>query len=416
MIEIARRDAHARRPRRIALYSPGMVGLGHMRRNLLIAQALSAGAAPAATLLLAEAREASAFAMPPGVDCLTLPALRKDANGDCSPRHIDLPLPEVVAVRANALEAVLDAFGPDVLIVDHLPRGAAFELDAALQTLTERGHTRCVLGLRDVLGAPDFVRREWAQSRSLETIRAHYDAIWIYGDPAVYDAAREYAFPPDLLARTRYTGYLDHRVRLVYAMMNGTDPIPALGLPEPRVALCVVGGGQDGGPLAEAFVQAELPADTCGVVLTGPFMPPADRRRVYDRAARNPKMRVLEFLSEPALLLRRADRVVAMGGYNTIWEMMSFGAAALVVPRVGGSQEQWVRADRLRALGAVDVLAPDAATPRALSDWLARDRAAPVLRDRIDFGGLARLPGLLDGLLAPADPVETPPFGLPAPA
>ncbi|MGH7605800.1 MAG: glycosyltransferase family protein, partial [Gemmatimonadales bacterium] len=144
MIEIGRTDA---RPRlRIALYSPGMVGLGHMRRNLLIAQGLAAGPVPAAILLLAEAREASTFVLPPGVDCLTLPALRKDEFGGCRARNLDLPLPDVMAVRANALEAVLESFEPDVLIVDHLPRGAAGELDGALAALRAIGRTRCALG------------------------------------------------------------------------------------------------------------------------------------------------------------------------------------------------------------------------------------------------------------------------------
>lgn len=377
-----------------------MVGLGHMRRNLLIAQSLATGPDRAAILLLAEAREASAFAMPPGVDCLTLPALRKDANGDCSSRYLDLPLVEVMAVRARALEAVLSSFEPDVLIVDHLPRGAVGELDGALDLLKRRGTTRCVLGLRDVLGDPEFVRREWARLSSIETIREYYDAVWIYGDPAVYDSGREYAFPPDLLARTSYTGYLDHRARLGYASKNGTDPILALGLPERRVAACVVGGGQDGGPLAAAFAEASLPAETCGVILAGPFMPPDARRRACESVARNPRMRLLEFLSEPALLLRRADRVVAMGGYNTIWEMMSFGKPALVVPRAGGSREQWIRASCLHAMGCVDLMDPDAMTPESISCWLATDVPPPALRGRIDFSGLARVPRLLDEVLA----------------
>ena len=39
---------------RVALYSPGMVGLGHVRRNLLIAQALVASGLQPAVLLIAE--------------------------------------------------------------------------------------------------------------------------------------------------------------------------------------------------------------------------------------------------------------------------------------------------------------------------------------------------------------------------
>jgi hypothetical protein len=89
-----------RPPPRIALYSPGMVGLDPMRRNLLIAQARSS--LRAVILLVAEAREAGGFAMPPGCDCLTLPALRKDEDGQCRPRHLGVGLPELIALRAKS--------------------------------------------------------------------------------------------------------------------------------------------------------------------------------------------------------------------------------------------------------------------------------------------------------------------------
>lgn len=384
-------------PRRVVLYSPGMVGLGHMRRNLLIAQALANGNGSAAILLLAEAREASAFALPPGVDCLTLPALRKDPDGVCHSRHLDLPLADVVALRARAISATLKAFQPDVWIVDHLPRGAMGELNGTLEALRARGRTRCVLGLRDILGHPEAVARTWKTSRSEAAIRKYYRAIWVYGDPSVYDPVREYGLPQDLEARTRFTGYLDHRARLHYAEQDGFDPLPSLDLPPGPLVVCLLGGGQDGGPLAEAFVQATLPAGVSGIVLTGPFMPWEHRRRVFELAAANPRIRVLEFLKEPAILLRKADRVVAMGGYNTIWEMLSFGVPALVVPRMGSSGEQSIRAERLAALGMVHTLTPAEATPKAISAWLVLER--PIQgnpRDFIDFGGLRRLPLLLE--------------------
>src|ERR671937_882218 len=52
------------RPWRIALYSPGMVGIGHMRRNLRIAQALAGSPLEAVILMIAEAREANVLALP----------------------------------------------------------------------------------------------------------------------------------------------------------------------------------------------------------------------------------------------------------------------------------------------------------------------------------------------------------------
>ena len=48
------------------------------------------------------------------------------------------------------IRAALDAFKPDIFIVDKLPRGVCRELDPALELLRRTG-TRCVLGLRDIL-------------------------------------------------------------------------------------------------------------------------------------------------------------------------------------------------------------------------------------------------------------------------
>src|SRR5713226_4976810 len=53
---------------RIALYSNDAMGLGHVRRNLLIAQALAGSPVEAAILMMAGTRQASTFTMPPGVD------------------------------------------------------------------------------------------------------------------------------------------------------------------------------------------------------------------------------------------------------------------------------------------------------------------------------------------------------------
>src|SRR6266478_975795 len=91
------------RGRRIALYSPGMVGIGHMRRNLLIAQTLADSPLKPIILMIAETREANVLSMPPGGDCLTLPALRKESNGQASPRYLAIPLPAVIEMRAKTI-------------------------------------------------------------------------------------------------------------------------------------------------------------------------------------------------------------------------------------------------------------------------------------------------------------------------
>ena len=227
-----------------------------MRRNLLLAQALKHSRLQAVVLMIAGAREASLVTGAAGVDCVALPSLQKDGQGQYHPRHLDVPLPELLALRAKTACAALEAFAPDVLIVDNVPRGALRELDPVLESLRARGRTRLVLGLRDVLDDPITVQREWARAQNQDAVRRYYDAVWVYGDPTVYDPVREYAFAPDVAAKVRYTGYLDQRARLKFVRHDGRGPAAALGLSPGWLALCLVGGGQDGAALAEAFVEA----------------------------------------------------------------------------------------------------------------------------------------------------------------
>jgi predicted glycosyltransferase len=216
----------------------------------------------------------------------------------------------------------------------------------------------------------------------------------------VYDAVAEYRLNCDVAAKTRYTGYLDQRRRLKFVPTPMDDPRKQLGLPPGALVLGMTGGGQDGAALAQAFVRADFPPNTNAVLISGPFMPAVVQSRLHRLAAGRSRFRVLDFVAEPDLLLRQADRVIAMGGYNTVSEVLSFEKRALLIPRVAPRREQLIRVERLRDLGLVDMLHPDDVSPAAFSAWLANDsRTHPHVRGRLDFDGLTRLPRLLDELL-----------------
>lgn len=385
---------------RIALYSHDTVGFGHTRRNLLIAHSLVRYMAD--VLLIAGAPESTAFSIPPGADCLALPALRKGPDGKYRPRRLGLGIDELISLRANTIAAALEAFKPDALIVDKVPRGAMGELEPALEALHRRGGTRCILGLRDVLDETQSVVREWKDARNDEAISRYYDSVWVYGDPTVFDPVREYGFCEDVASKVRYSGFLDQSRWLEFDPQGNDDGLAGLLSPEGRVALCLLGGGEDGAPLAEAFAQVDFPPDMSGVILTGPMMPATDRSRIIRYSESRPRLRVIEFLHQPIPLLKRADRVVAMGGYNTIGEVLSFEKTALIVPRVRPRTEQLIRAERMKELGLLDLLRPSELSPRALTEWLGRDLPPPRVRDRIDLDGLGRIPGLLEEVLPPA--------------
>ena len=375
---------------RVAFYSHDTLGLGHIRRNLLIAQSFAQLPICATTLMITGLASAGLLPLAPGVDCVTLPAIQKSDDGEYRARRWKVALGQLIEIRARIIQSALVAFRPDVLIVDTEPRGAFGELDGALRALRRR--TSFVLGMRDIRDHPDTVRREWRLGATDAAIREHYDEVWVYGDRAVFDVAREYGLSADIAARLRYTGYLDQRRRLDLVHPGDDGPQVLATLPEGRMILCTLGGGQDGARVASAFVDADLPPGTFGLLLAGPQMPDDAFEHVRERAGRRPgQMRVLRFVSEPAPLLAHAYRIVGMGGYNSTLEALSFETPALIVPRVRPRQEQWIRAERLRALGLVDVVHPDRVSSGAVSEWLHREIAPPRAHAAVDLDGLSRV-------------------------
>ncbi len=80
--------------------------------------------------MITGARQASVAQMPPGVECITLPALSKESK-DCDlSRSLDIPVHELTKIRSQVIQASVGGFDPAVLIVDNVPRGAQGELDA----------------------------------------------------------------------------------------------------------------------------------------------------------------------------------------------------------------------------------------------------------------------------------------------
>lgn len=407
-------EGGAGRPLRVALYSHDTMGLGHLRRNIAIASSIvtaeEAAGRAADVLLLSGARETAAYPLPAGVDCLTLPALAKGADG-YGPRSLHASLAEVVELRAALLRAALERFAPDVLVVDKVARGVCRELEPALTDLHALGRTRLVLGLRDVLDEPAVTAAEWERDGALEAMADLYDAVWWYGDRAVLDPVAEYGLPPRVARRLRATGYLAHG-RAVHAA-GVPDGLSADGGPwaasraragQPYV-LCMVGGGQDGAELARAFAAADLPAGHRGVLLTGPYLPRDAHDELARAVRRGSRTDVLRFTPDVAPLVAGAAAVVAMGGYNTVCEVLAAGRPALVVPRVHPRVEQLIRADRLSALGLLDVLHPDALTPAALAAW-SREAVGHPGRPAtaVDLDGLARLPALVHEVLGTGAP------------
>jgi predicted glycosyltransferase len=325
--------------------------------------------------------------------------MHKDQHGKYTAGQLAISVEDLVCLRAESIRSALDAFRPEVMIVDKVPSGAFGEMLPALRSITEKYDTRCVLGIRDVLDEAKVVRSEWLES-SHEVIDEFYDELWVYGDQRVYDPVKEYDWPQGLAEKVRYTGYLDQAKRLEKSHEETSANLSTASKGGNRRIVCTLGGGQDGFQLAETFIDAIPQTGAEGILLTGPFMPPHLLRSIQERAAQRRNVRVLDFTPEADKLISSADRVVAMGGYNTVCAILSYRKPAILVPRVSPRKEQWIRAQRLQQLGILDAVHPNELTVNALRDWMEKDLPQPNIHpDVIDFAGLERIARLVTGMV-----------------
>jgi len=127
--------------------------------------------------------------------------------GNWSPVRLSLPFTDVLSMRAEIIKTTALTFEPDVLLVDHMPHGAMGELVPTLEALDNRP-VRTVLGLRDILDAPETVRRRWHLEGAFEVLRRHFDDVFVYGSQDVFDVAEQYAWDQESTSRLSYCGYV----------------------------------------------------------------------------------------------------------------------------------------------------------------------------------------------------------------
>jgi predicted glycosyltransferase len=104
------------------------------------------------------------------------------------------------------------------------------------------------------------------------------------------------------------------------------------------------------------------------------------------------RVHAITFEANVENLMAAASGIVAMGGYNTFCEILSFDKPALIVPRTEPRLEQYIRASRAQALGLARML--DAGCDTGAERMAAALRALPDQPKPSQV----RIPGLLDGL------------------
>ncbi len=393
---------HDRRRLRLAIFTHDAYGLGHVRRCLRIAWALAERAPDSSILLVTGSSAVDVLgSLPPNADHVKIPTVVTSGTQGWRPPTLNVGLAEITFLRERVILETLRTFGPHVLLVDNFPLGSQRELLATVQEL-RRQSTGIVLGVRDVLDPPESVRRDWTRQGIYDVLERYYDRILVYGIPDVLDVADAYALPLAVAEKVRYCGYVTESAP---AIRPEAEVRAELGIDGPFM-LATVGGGGDGFPLLETFLEAlpllpQLPA----VLVTGHLMAAADRVTLRTLASRRPAVVVIDQVRDLPSYLAAAEVVVAMGGYNTAAELLAVRAPAVIVPRTWKSgehserakaradAEQLVRAQALARLGLVTLLEPGTLTVEclaaAVAEALARPR--PALHPSVDLRGVDRV-------------------------
>jgi predicted glycosyltransferase len=234
---------------------------------------------------------------------------------------------------------------------------------------------------------PSLLAPEWERKNVLPALQELYDEIWVYGVRQICDPLAGLPIPASVRRKMTYTGYLP---RFPSAGALAMENIP---FDEPWV-LVTTGGGGDGDALIDWVLRAyESGADLpCPALLVlGPFMQAEMQAEFHQRVARLDRVHAITFDAHIEGLLARSAAVVAMGGYNTFCEILSFDKKALIVPRTRPRMEQFMRASAASRLGLVSMLEDDG--------WRATDAMVDALRRLPDQDPPSQkvMPGLLDG-------------------
>jgi predicted glycosyltransferase len=374
--------------KRVLIYSHDSFGLGHLRRCRAIAHSLVEADSSVSVLILSGSPIIGSFDFRSRVDFVRIPGVIKLRNGEYVSLSLHIDIEETLAMRSSIIHHTADIFDPDLLIVDKEPLGLRGEVRPTLDLLRDRG-TPLILGLRDVMDDPLALESEWERKNAVPSLSDYYDELWVYGLPLICDPLAGLDLPASVRRRMVYTGYLRRQIG------SGAANPDARGLVDGDFLLVTAGGGGDGDEAIDRVLAAyehdpgPLPS---ALIVFGPFMLP-ERQAAYDaRAARLPKVRAITFDTRLEVLMARAHGVVAMGGYNTFCEILSFDKPALILPRTAPRLEQYIRAQRAAELGLVATLSEDNARDPA------KMAAALMQLTQQAPPSSVVIPGLLDGM------------------
>ena len=383
--------------KRVFFYVQHLLGIGHLKRAVTLARAMAAagmevalasGGLPVPELVTAASAAGVRFVQLPPASAadLTFKTLL-DGKG----RPVD---GEWKRARSDALLGAWRAADSQVLVVELFPFGRRqmrFELLPLLEAAASR-RAAIACSVRDVLGTQKSQQR---QEETLALVERYFDRILVHGDAGTIPFERSFPLAGRIGARIEYTGYVVDDARAADGSAGNGEVIVSAG------------GGAVGAALLAAAIRAK-PLTTLHErrwrVLAGNNLPDADFRELARLAAGAGGTEVGIELerSRPdfTTLLANCALSVSQAGYNTLLEVVSANARAVVVPFARGHEtEQTLRARCFAERGLLEMVAENALTPETLAAAIDRAARKPrVAPGSINLDGARRSAVLIERL------------------
>ncbi|GJL81072.1 MAG: membrane protein [marine bacterium B5-7] len=337
----------------VLIYSHDSFGLGHLRRCREIAHALVDHYKGLRVLILSGSPIIGSFDFKARVDFVRIPSVVKLYNGDYTSLNEHIDLVQTLSIRESIINHTARVFKPDLFLVDKEPLGLRGEVKSTLELFRGRD-TRVVLGLRDIMDEPGALKKEWSKRDIAAVLKNYYDEIWVYGHPTIGNPLDGVGLPSHVVDNLTFTGYIMRHVP--------DTPMADWHVPSDPYVLVTTGGGGDGSEMIDWVLRAYEsgePIPYPALMVLGPFMSSDTRQEFSERAVLLDNVQVQTFSPNMERVMQQAVAVVAMGGYNTFCEILSFDKKALLVPRSKPRREQLIRAERASERGLVTYLDGD---------------------------------------------------------
>lgn len=337
----------------VLFYAQHLLGVGHLARASLIAEALVEQGA--SVTLVTGGRPVPGFPGP-GVKIVQLPPVSAGPDGFSDLVDVDgNPVDDAFRQhRTSKLVETLKACRPDVVLIEAYPFGRRqmrFELEPLLEAaghIVPRPLIAC--SVRDILQE----RTAQKNQRTVDAIDSSFDLVLVHGDQDFANLNETFPQADALGAKLKYTGIVSAGAGRLQD--EGYDVVVSAG------------GGIVGEGLLRAAVEAKQLSSMSAArwcFITGPNLADEVVKELKEKAG--PRASFYTSRRDFRALLAGAQLSVSQAGYNTAADILRAGCRSIMVPfSSGGETEQTLRAEKLADRGLVAVIAESDLTPQSL--------------------------------------------------